>query len=124
MPVTLLLAMVGTLVVCDKTPTSLAHSERSDAQRLHAQIPYPRIDTFLGEQLHDDEEQVAQKIALLMEQAVQETPRKYGTAIEMLTRRLMVAYRRNSMWIVASLLGSPQVCFNRVIRMRRGFAFQ
>lgn len=81
MPVTLLLAMVGTLVACDKTPTSLAHSERSDAQRLHAQIPYPRIDTFLGEQLHDDEEQVAQKIALLMEQAVQETPRKYGTAI-------------------------------------------
>ena len=50
MPVTLLLAMVGTLVACDKTPTSLAHSERSDAQRLHAQIPYPRIDTFLGEQ--------------------------------------------------------------------------
>lgn len=81
MPVTLVLAMVVTLVACEKTPASLAHAERPDAQRPHAQISYPRIDTFLGEQLHEDEEQVAQKIAVLMEQAIQETPRKYGMAI-------------------------------------------
>ena len=79
--VPLCVAMVVTLVACEKTPIPLVPSEITHAQTPHAQSASPRLDTFLGETRHDDEEQVAQKIAFIMEQSVQETPRKYGTAI-------------------------------------------
>jgi Catalase len=77
----LIVAMLLTFVACEKAPISVDPSERSDAHAQYAEIPYPSIDTFLGEKLHDNEEEVAQKITALMEQSIQDTSRTHGTAI-------------------------------------------
>lgn len=78
---TLLVVIMVTVVACEKAPLGGASSERADTPVQHVQTTYPSIDTFLGEKLHDNEEQVAQKIAVIMEQSIQDSSRKYGTAI-------------------------------------------
>ena len=77
----LLLAIMVIVAACEKAPITASPAERSDARIQYAEIPYPVVDTFLGEQLYDNEERIAQTIAVIMAESIQDTPRKYGAAI-------------------------------------------
>ena len=78
-------ALVVTVMVivaaCEKAPAHVAASERSDVPARFAETQDPNIDTFLGEKRHPNEEELAQKIAVLMAQSVQEKSAKQGSAI-------------------------------------------
>lgn len=76
-----MVAMMVTCAACEKAPSYVAPSERSDAPAQYADSTDSGIDTFLGGKRYAHEEELAQKIAALMEQSIQDRSRKHGTAI-------------------------------------------
>ena len=67
---TLLIVIVSTLVGSQIGRPSIGHSELATAQTHNSVNPYPKVDTFLGEELHENEEELADKIAGVIKEAI------------------------------------------------------
>jgi hypothetical protein len=76
-----LVAVIMTLVACDRGPNHVDQLDRQNAPAQHREIPYPSIDAFLGEKLHEDEQELAQNIVAVIEESIQDTYRKHGHAM-------------------------------------------
>ena len=76
-----LVAVIMTLVACDRVPNHVDQLHRQNAPAQYMEIPYPSIDAFLGEKLHENEQELAQKIVAVVEESIQDTYRKRGHAI-------------------------------------------
>ena len=66
-----LLVVIGfTLGGCQTGQSSIGSSESTTGQTYNLANPYPKVDPFLGEELHEDEEELAGNIAAVIKDAI------------------------------------------------------
>ena len=67
---TLLIVIVSTLVGSQIGRPSIGHSESTAGQTHNVVNAYPKVDAFLGEELHENEQELAGKIAAVIKKGI------------------------------------------------------